>query len=91
MIKIFESHVIIEKTEEKNEEETTTSGIIIPKTAGKQKQLIVGKVLAVGVEVRNVTVGDKVYVNVMSTQPIFFNGIEGILTNEDSIFAVETD
>ncbi len=55
-IKPLGKRILIKQTEQ---EEVTKSGIVLPGTASKEKPII-GKVLAVGKKIEEVSVGDKV-------------------------------
>ena len=56
IIKPLGERVLIKQTEQ---EEVTKSGIVLPGTASKEKPII-GEVLAIGVKVEDIKVGNKV-------------------------------
>lgn len=88
MIKILGRKILMEEIKEEQEEKTE-SGLYIPQAAQKQKLLTKGKVISFGVECTEVSEGDIVYVDVHSAANIELKGVEYMLADESSIFAIE--
>ncbi len=75
--------IVIEQMES---EETTASGIILPDSAKEKPSE--GKVLAVGTEVKEVKVGDKVLYSKYGPSEVKVDGKDLMIVKEEDILAI---
>ena len=73
--------------EEVKQEEVTKSGIVLPGTASKEKPII-GEVLAVGNEVSEVKVGEKVIYEKYTGTEVKDGDVEYLLIDMKNILAI---
>lgn len=67
-------------------EATTKSGIIL--TGSAETGVKPGQVLAIGPDVNDIKVGDKIYLRWGDGLPVTHEGTKGIITSQKSILAV---
>ena len=84
IIKPLGERVLIKQTEQ---EEVTKSGIVLPGTASKEKP-ITGEVLAVGKEVEDVKVGDKVIFEKYSGTEVKDGDDSFLILDIDNVLAI---
>ena len=85
--KPYKNRILVERVEE----ETTDTGIIVTTSASKDRPLE-GTVVAVGDEVDDIKVGDKIYFNKYSGSDVTIEGENYILlTTEDVQGVMEAD
>lgn len=80
--------VLVEKEEEKKEEERTPSGLYIPQTQSKQAMHERGTVVQIGPECETVKEDDFIIYDKMAVRSLEMNGKEYVLLNEESIVGV---
>ena len=84
IIKPLGKRVLIKQVEQ---EEVTKSGIVLPGTASKEKP-ITGEVLAVGKEVEDVKVGDKVIFEKYSGTEVKYGDDSFLILDIDNVLAI---
>ena len=93
MKKILGQRVLLkEMLEQKEPEETTASGLVIPDTYGKNKgrTLAKGEVVGLGIDCVHTKVGNTVYFDVNTVQKIYLDGEDYLILDENHLFAVES-
>lgn len=84
IIKPLGERVLIKQTEQ---EEVTKSGIVLPGTASKEKPII-GEVLAIGVKVEDIKVGNKVIFEKYSGTEIKDGEESYLILEKDNVLAI---
>lgn len=84
IIKPLGERVLIKQTEQ---EEVTKSGIVLPGTASKEKPII-GEVLAIGVKVEDIKVGDKVIFEKYSGTEVKDGEESYLILEKDNVLAI---
>ena len=83
-IKPLGKRILIKQTEQ---EEVTKSGIVLPGTASKEKPII-GEVLAIGKEIEDVSVGNKVIFEKYSGTEIKDGDETYLILEKDNVLAI---
>ena len=84
IIKPLGERVLIKQTEQ---EEVTKSGIVLPGTASKEKPII-GEVLAIGLKIEEVKVGDKVIFEKYSGTEVKDGEENYLILEKDNVLAI---
>ena len=84
IIKPLGERVLIKQTEQ---EEVTKSGIVLPGTASKENPII-GEVLAIGVKVEDIKVGNKVIFEKYSGTEIKDGEESYLILEKDNVLAI---
>ena len=84
IIKPLGERVLIKQTKQ---EEVTKSGIVLPGTASKEKPII-GEVLAIGVKVEDIKVGNKVIFEKYSGTEIKDGEESYLILEKDNVLAI---
>ena len=84
IIKPLGERVLIKQTEQ---EEVTKSGIVLPGTASKEKPII-GEVLAIGLKIEEVKVGDKVIFEKYSGTEVKDGEESYLILEKDNVLAI---
>ncbi len=84
IIKPLGERVLIKQTEQ---EEVTKSGIVLPGTASKEKSII-GEVLAIGVKVEDIKVGNKVIFEKYSGTEVKDGEENYLILEKDNVLAI---
>ena len=81
--KPLKDRVFVSYTEEL---EKTSGGIYVPDTAREKPQR--GKVVAIGVDVKEVKVGEEVLFDKYSGSKVNFNGVEHLIVKEEDLLGI---
>ena len=84
IIKPLGERVLIKQTKQ---EETTKSGIVLPDTASKERPII-GEVAAVGADIKDIKVGDKVIYEKYAGTEVKVDGEEYTILRQSDILAI---
>ncbi len=74
--------------DEESAERLSASGIVIPATAAVGKRLVWGAVVAIGPQVRQVELGDKVLFDPEDRSEVELNGVVHVLLRERDLHGV---
>lgn len=89
-IKILGTRLLVKEIEEKEEEEKTASGLIIPKAGQAPRMFLKGEVISFGLDCQHVKVGDTVYFEANAAADIKLEGESYVVVDERSLFGVNS-
>lgn len=79
------------KKQDEPKETKTSSGIILPDTAKKPSTNVQGIVVGIGIDVKEIKVGDHIIANSYSGSDVTVEGESYVLINENEIIGVITN